>query len=111
MSIFPSQKYKQKGSQNNRDLNKCTSGPNLGTCAKFQLDILNVNVISGMVYFCEIILGSSQNISETTPWLEWVTSYHLVKLRVDTDRDTRTHSQMDTGNYNTCRPKLDSGMK
>ena len=31
-----------------------------------QLEILTINVFSGIVYFCEIILESSQNISETT---------------------------------------------
>ena len=54
----------------------CTSYKNfktkLGTCAqshtKFQLEILTINVISGFVYFREIILESSQSISETTPW-------------------------------------------
>ena len=39
----------------------------LGTHTKFQLDILTINPISGIVYFHEIILKSSQNISETTP--------------------------------------------
>ena len=33
----------------------------LGTRTKFQLEILTVNVISGIVYFREIILESSQN--------------------------------------------------
>ena len=41
----------------------------LGTGTKFQLEILTLNVISGIVYFHEIILESSQNISETTPRL------------------------------------------
>ena len=39
----------------------------LGTRKKFQLEILAINVISGAVYFREIILESSQIISETTP--------------------------------------------
>ena len=33
----------------------------------FQLDILTVNVICGIVYFRDIILESSWNVSETTP--------------------------------------------
>ena len=33
----------------------------------FRLEILIINVISGIVYFREIILESSQNVSETTP--------------------------------------------
>ena len=34
----------------------------------FQLEILTINVISGIVYFCKIILESLLNISETTLW-------------------------------------------
>ena len=40
----------------------------MGTRTKFQLEILTKNVIPGIVYFCEIILESSRNVSETTPW-------------------------------------------
>ena len=32
---------------------------------KFQLEILTINVISGMVYFRELILESSRNVCET----------------------------------------------
>ena len=39
----------------------------LGTCTKFQFEILIMNVIPGIVYFREIILESCQNVSETTP--------------------------------------------
>ena len=39
----------------------------LGTCTKFQLEILIINVISGIVYFREIIFESLRNVSETTP--------------------------------------------
>ena len=38
----------------------------LGTHTKFQLEILTINVISGIVYFRKIILEISWNISETT---------------------------------------------
>ena len=41
----------------------------LGTYTRFKLEILTINVISVIVYFREIILKSSQNVSETTPWL------------------------------------------
>ena len=41
----------------------------LGTRTKFQLEILTINVISGIVYFQEIISESSRNLSETTPRL------------------------------------------
>ena len=46
----------------------CAQSMALGTRTKFQLEILTINVISGIVYFREIILESSWNISETTPW-------------------------------------------
>ena len=39
----------------------------LGTRTKFQLEIPTINVISSIVYFREIILESSRNVSETTP--------------------------------------------
>ena len=42
----------------------------MGTHAKFQLEILGINVVSGIVYFHEIILESSRNLSETTPRLD-----------------------------------------
>ena len=45
----------------------CTQSHALGTRTKFQLEILIINVISGVVYFREIILESSRNVSETTP--------------------------------------------
>ena len=41
----------------------------LGTHTKFRLEILTLNVISSIVDFREIILESSRNFSETTPWL------------------------------------------
>ena len=41
--------------------------PCFGTRTKFQLEILTINVITGIVYFREIILESSLNVSETTP--------------------------------------------
>ena len=40
----------------------------LGMHTKFQLEILTINVISGIVYFCKIILESLRTVSETTPW-------------------------------------------
>ena len=39
----------------------------LGTRSKFQFEIITINVISRIVYFREIILESSRNVSETTP--------------------------------------------
>ena len=45
----------------------CAQSHALGTRTKFQLEILIINVISGVVYFREIILESSRNVSETTP--------------------------------------------
>ena len=40
----------------------------LGTRTKFQFEILTIDVISSIVYFREIILENSRNVSETTPW-------------------------------------------
>ena len=40
----------------------------LGTRSKFQFEILTINVISSIVYFHEIILECSRNVSETTLW-------------------------------------------
>ena len=45
----------------------CAQSHALVTRTKFQLEILTINVISGIVYFREIMLESSPNVSETTP--------------------------------------------
>ena len=45
----------------------CAHSHTLGTRTKFQLEILTINVIFGIVYFRKIILESSRNVSETTP--------------------------------------------
>ena len=45
----------------------CAQSHALGTGTKFQLEIITVNVISGIDYFWEIILESLRNVSETTP--------------------------------------------
>ena len=47
----------------------CAQSHALGTRTKFQLEILTIRVISGIVYFCKITLESSRNICETTPRL------------------------------------------
>ena len=47
----------------------CAQSHALGTCTKFQLEILTINMISDITHFYEIILESSQNVTETTPWL------------------------------------------
>ena len=56
-------------SDENFKLKLCTCAQNhaLGTHTKFQLEILTINVISGIVYICKIILERSRNVSETTP--------------------------------------------
>ena len=46
----------------------CAQSHALGTRIKFRLEILTINVISGTVYFRDIILESSRNVIETTPW-------------------------------------------
>ena len=53
--------------------------------AKFQLAILILDVISSVVYFREIILESSQNGSETTPWITG--TQHGLGHIVDARRD------------------------
>ena len=45
----------------------CAQSHALGTRTKFQLEILAINVITGIAYFRKIILESSRNVSETTP--------------------------------------------
>ena len=52
----------------NFKLKLCMCAHALGTRTKFQLEILTINEIFGIVYFREIILKSSRNVSETTPW-------------------------------------------
>ena len=42
----------------------------LGTSTKFQLAILTSNMISDNMYVRKIILESSRNVSETTPWVK-----------------------------------------
>ena len=79
----------------------CAQSHALGTRTKFQLEILTINVISGIVYFHNIILESSQNISEPTPrpfhlwywkdthWTMWI---RLLKS-VLTHLSIQTHCQ------------------
>ena len=65
----------------------------LGTRTKFQLEILTMTEISVIVYFREIILESSRNVSETTLWSAdsevtshvyyvWVLSVGIMRFRV-----------------------------
>ena len=61
--------YRNRTSGEKFKLKICTWAQSkaLGTRTKFQLKFLTINVISGIVYFREIILESSRNLSETTP--------------------------------------------
>ena len=61
---------RNRSSYENFKLKLCTCAQNmaLGTRTKFQFEILDINLISSIVYFREIILESSRNVSETTPW-------------------------------------------
>ena len=52
------------------------------TCTDFQLEILTITVISGIVYFLEIILESTQNVSETTPCIPVLTKLFLARVFV-----------------------------
>ena len=60
----------------------CAQSMALGTRTKFQLEFLTINVITGIVYFREIILESSRNVSETTPWPWWWTSLHTARFKI-----------------------------
>ena len=63
----------------------CTQSHALGTHTKFQLEILTINVISGIVYFCEIFLESLWKISETNPrrvkYIFWFANIHVYNAR------------------------------
>ena len=43
----------------------CADRHAMGTRTKFQLEIITIDVISGIVYFHEIILESSRNMSQS----------------------------------------------
>ena len=64
----------------------CAQSDALGTRTKFQLEILTINVITGIVYFRETILESSRNVSETTPW-PWVSSSSYPSQRSHSSTD------------------------
>ena len=57
----------------------CAQNCALGTGTKFELEIFTLNVISGIVYFRDIILESSQIVSETTPWFLFMSTQCLAK--------------------------------
>ena len=61
---------KNRSSYENFKLKLCTCDQShaLGKRTKFQLEILTINVIDSIVYFREIVLETSQKVSETTPW-------------------------------------------
>ena len=58
----------------------CAQSHALGTRTKFQLKIISINIIFGIVYFREIILECSRNVSETTPGL------CFTKMKINLDR-------------------------
>ena len=62
---------RNRSSYENFKLKLCTCAQSmaLGTRTKFQLEILTINVISIIVYFREIILESSRNVSGD--WRYW----------------------------------------
>ena len=65
----------------------CAQSHALGTGTKFQLEILSINVISGIVYFRKVILESSRNVSETTPR----------RLEIQLDAPELDQNQIDAG--------------
>ena len=60
---------RNRSSYENFKLKLCTCAQSmaLGTRTKFQFEILTINVISSIVYFREIILDSSRNVSDNWP--------------------------------------------
>ena len=61
--------YRNRTPYENFKLQLCTSAQShaLGTRTKFQLEIFTIKEISGILYFCKIILENSWNVSETKP--------------------------------------------
>ena len=49
----------------------CAHSMALDAHKKFELEILAINVIFGIISFCKIILESLRNVCETTSWLFW----------------------------------------
>ena len=62
---------RNRNSYENFKLKLCMCAQNhaLDSCTKFQLEILTINLISGIAYFGEIILACSWNVRKTTPWI------------------------------------------
>ena len=61
----------------NLKLCTCAQSLALGTRTNFQIEILTINVISGVVYFRENILGSLRNVSETAHWYHTINQFEL----------------------------------
>ena len=61
----------------------CVQSNALCTCAKFQIEILIIIVISGIVYFHKIIFGSSRYISETLPGSQMLLVNYIMMLLDD----------------------------
>ena len=53
-------------------LSTCAQSIAFGTRTNFQIEMLIINVISGVVYFRENILGSSRSVSETVPGSQFI---------------------------------------
>ena len=46
----------------------CVQSHAMGSRTGFRLGVLAMGVISGVLYFREIVLGSSRSVNEATPW-------------------------------------------
>ena len=61
----------------------CAQSMALGTRTQFQLEILTISVIYGIVYFRENILESSRYVSETTPWGQSNCQRYYVRIKLE----------------------------
>ena len=92
--------YRNCTSYENFKLKLCTCAKRhaLGTHTKFHVEILTINVISGIVYFCEIILKSLWNVGEMTSIFQvclefqaWISKCTIIVLLVLHQQVISTH--------------------
>ena len=76
----------------------CAQSHALGTHTKIQLEILTINVIYGIVYFREIILESSGNMSETIPRMSQKPTFHEIEYPLT----NQLSYQASSNNLNFC---------
>ena len=67
ISKFPYSRHRTSYENFKLKLCTCAQSHALGTRRKLQLEVLTINEISGIIYFREIILENSRNVTETNP--------------------------------------------